>query len=132
LVVRVTLIHEQHLRMVMSDEEGEKGDGSTALPGVRLTSALQDASEEALEQQAELLDVFLSGSGGSRREQRDVGFTDRLSGFGSDVGAFKARVQTSGRVSIPDTEREALGIEEEDLVQVFVVPVERQEKENEQ
>lgn len=110
----------------MSDEEEEKADGSPALPGVRLTSALQDASEEALEQQAELLDVFLSG--GSHEEEKQSGFTERLSGFGADVGAFKARVQTSGRVSIPDTEREALGIEEEDLVQVFVVPVERQEK----
>ena len=115
----------------MSDEE-EVERGPT-LPSVRLTSALQDASEEALEQQAELLDVFLgsSGSGSSRREDKRAGFTDRLSGFGSEVGAFKARVQTSGRVSIPDTEREALGIEEEDLVQVFVVPVERQEKEKE-
>jgi len=132
LVMRVTLIQVRHLSKVMSDEEEGDGDGSPALPGVRLTSALQDASEEALEQQAELLDVFLSGSGKSRREDKRAGFTDRLSGFGSEVGAFKARVQTSGRVSIPDTEREALGIEEEDLVQVFVVPVERQEKENEQ
>ncbi len=115
----------------MSDEEEEKEENSPALPGVRLTSALQDASEEALEQQAELLDVFLSGSGSSRREKGNAGFTDRLSGFGSEVGAFKSRVQTGGRVSIPDTEREALGIEEEDLVQVFVVPVERKEKENE-
>lgn len=127
MVVRVTLMTVWLLGTPMSDEEEvERGP---ALPGARLRNTLQEASEEALEQQAEILDLFLSG--GSRTEERSPGFTDRLSGFGTDVGAFKARVQTGGRVSIPDTEREALGIEEEDLVQVFVVPVERHRKDKE-
>ena len=42
---------------------------------------------------------------------------------------FKTRVQKSGRVSIPDAEREALGIEEGDLVQVVVIPIQKPKKE---
>lgn len=41
---------------------------------------------------------------------------------------FKTRVQKSGRVSIPDAEREALGIEEGDLVQVIVIPLQKKPK----
>jgi len=113
--------------MSEGDDEGKTEDGKSQtqmplFPGAGLTRALQGAGEEALEQQAEMFDLFLRNAGSERRGEG--GFADRLTGFGTDVGAFKARVQTGGRVSIPDTEREALGIGEEDLVQVFVVPVE--------
>jgi bifunctional DNA-binding transcriptional regulator/antitoxin component of YhaV-PrlF toxin-antitoxin module len=39
------------------------------------------------------------------------------------AAAFKARVQSGGRISIPDAERDALDIEEGDLVQAFVIPI---------
>jgi len=113
----------------MTDEDRD-GDGPK-LPGTKVTKALQDAGEEALEQQAELFSQFLRRSGDLPKpdavgsEKGSEGLTDRLTDFGSEVGAFKARVQTSGRISIPDAEREALDIGEEDLVQVFVVPVDR-------
>ncbi|MEM2760754.1 MAG: AbrB/MazE/SpoVT family DNA-binding domain-containing protein [Nitrososphaerales archaeon] len=38
---------------------------------------------------------------------------------------FKATVQSNGRISIPEAEREALGIEDGDLVQVIIVPLEK-------
>lgn len=38
------------------------------------------------------------------------------------TATFKARVQGSGRVSIPKSERDALGIDEGDIVQTIVVP----------
>lgn len=41
---------------------------------------------------------------------------------------FKTRVQKSGRISIPDAEREALGIDEGDLVQVIVIPLPKPKK----
>lgn len=40
-------------------------------------------------------------------------------------GAYKTSVGSGGRISIPEAEREALGIGEGDLVQVIVVPVAR-------
>jgi bifunctional DNA-binding transcriptional regulator/antitoxin component of YhaV-PrlF toxin-antitoxin module len=36
---------------------------------------------------------------------------------------FKTRVQSGGRISIPDAEREALGIDEGDIVQTVVIPL---------
>lgn len=41
----------------------------------------------------------------------------------SSWGAFKTSVGSNGRISIPEAEREALGIKEDDLVQVIVVPI---------
>jgi AbrB family looped-hinge helix DNA binding protein len=40
-------------------------------------------------------------------------------------GTFKTSVGSNGRISIPEAERDALGIKENDLVQVIVIPVER-------
>ncbi len=41
---------------------------------------------------------------------------------------FKTTVQTGGRISIPEAERNALGIEEGDLVQVIIIPLTRKKK----
>jgi AbrB family looped-hinge helix DNA binding protein len=44
----------------------------------------------------------------------------------TNMGAvFKTTVQKAGRISIPEAERDALGIKEGDLVQVMVVPIKR-------
>ncbi len=41
---------------------------------------------------------------------------------------FKTTVQSGGRISIPEAERQALNIEDGDLVQVIIVPIERRHK----
>lgn len=41
---------------------------------------------------------------------------------------FKTTVQSGGRISIPEAERQALNIEEGDLVQVIIIPIERRGK----
>jgi bifunctional DNA-binding transcriptional regulator/antitoxin component of YhaV-PrlF toxin-antitoxin module len=41
---------------------------------------------------------------------------------------FKTTVQTGGRISIPEAERNALGIEDGDLVQVIIIPLSRKKK----
>ncbi|MEM1950526.1 MAG: AbrB/MazE/SpoVT family DNA-binding domain-containing protein [Candidatus Nitrosocaldus sp.] len=43
---------------------------------------------------------------------------------------FKTTVQSNGRISIPEAERKALGIEEGDLVQVIIIPLEKQRRSN--
>ena len=43
-------------------------------------------------------------------------------------GAFKTSVGSNGRISIPEAEREALGLKEGDLVQVVIIPVEKKSK----
>src|SRR5574337_1104078 len=46
-------------------------------------------------------------------------------------GTFKTSVGSNGRISIPEAEREGLGIKEDDLVQVIVIPVERKKQKTE-
>jgi AbrB family looped-hinge helix DNA binding protein len=41
---------------------------------------------------------------------------------------FKTTVQSGGRISIPEAERDALNIEEGDLVQVIIIPIQRRRK----
>jgi hypothetical protein len=79
-------------------------------------SAFREASEQAAEQQQQLLAGLMGGSGGSLGGQL---------GTMSQMATFKTRVQSGGRVSIPDAEREALDIEEGDIVQTVVIPVKR-------
>lgn len=78
------------------------------------------AFQQASEQQQELLQQMLGGSAGS-------GSVDSLNSLQamSQMASFKTRVQSGGRVSIPDAEREALDIEEGDIVQTVVIPVKR-------
>jgi len=43
-------------------------------------------------------------------------------------GAFKTTIGSNGRISIPEAERDALRINEGDLVQVVVIPLEKKKK----
>ncbi|MDZ7688095.1 MAG: AbrB/MazE/SpoVT family DNA-binding domain-containing protein [Halobacteriales archaeon] len=92
----------------MSEEE----DGDVSWPASMVSKQMQ-AGQEAMEQQMSLMKAM-------------SGFPkpDALTG----MGAFKARVQSGGRISLPEAEREALGIEEGDVVQTFVVPVKKNDR----
>lgn len=43
-------------------------------------------------------------------------------------GVFKTSVGSNGRISIPEAERDALGLKEGDLVQVVITPIEKKIK----
>jgi len=83
-----------------------------------------ETGEQAVEQQQELLKQFLSAgmSGGGGMDMNQLGAM-------SQTATFKTRVQSGGRISIPDAERETLDIEEGDIVQAVVVPVKRNREE---
>lgn len=53
-----------------------------------------------------------------------------LKGLSFYNAMFKTTVQSGGRISIPEAERQALDIEDGDLVQVIVIPIERKKKES--
>lgn len=77
----------------------------------------QQAGEQAAEQQTELMRQFLTGGGMSGFSQLDA--------MTRSMATFKTRVQSGGRISIPDAEREALDIDEGDIVQTIVIPITR-------
>jgi len=90
-------------------------------PPAAFAEQFQDVSEEALERQQELYEQWLSATTGEAAS----GGLSELSALSTGTATFKSRVQSGGRISIPDAEREALDIEEGDIVQTVVVPVKR-------
>jgi len=95
----------------MSDES----DGPMWPPA--MFKMFQETSEQAVEQQQELLKQLMGG-GMSGMDMNNLGAM-------TQTATFKTRVQSGGRLSIPDAEREALDIEEGDIVQTVVIPVKR-------
>ena len=77
---------------------------------------MQQASESAMEQQQQMMKQLFAGGGMPTFDMNQLGAM-------SQMATFKTRVQSGGRISIPDAEREALGIEEGDIVQTVVLPV---------
>ena len=57
-------------------------------------------------------------------------FFSMLQGLTFYHAMFKTTIQSGGRISIPEAERQALKIEDGDLVQVIVIPIERKHKNN--
>ena len=92
-----------------------------------ILKAVQQASEQATRQQQEALQQLFAGPQSMVTETG--GLSGDLSAM-SQMATFKTRVQSGGRISIPDAEREALDIEEGDIVQTVVVPVKRNRSDN--
>ncbi|MFB6143348.1 MAG: AbrB/MazE/SpoVT family DNA-binding domain-containing protein [Halorientalis sp.] len=101
----------------MTDDDGTDG---LAWPPAMM-KGLQQASEQAVEQQQEFVQQLLGAS------TSGVGMPQL--GAMNQMATFKTRVQSGGRLSIPDAEREALDIEEGDIVQTVVIPVKRDREE---
>ncbi|WP_255191591.1 AbrB/MazE/SpoVT family DNA-binding domain-containing protein [Natronobeatus ordinarius] len=86
------------------------------------TKQMQEAGEQVAESQQELMTQLMQA--GTNPFEAFEG----ASSFGPmnmGTATFKARVQSGGRISIPEPERDALDIEEGDIVQTIVVPVKR-------
>jgi hypothetical protein len=92
----------------------------TMWPPAMWASALQDAGEDAVEQQQQLFQQFLEASTAGATDATPLGQLGRM---GMNAAVFKTRVRSSGRISIPDAEREALDIDEGDIVQTVVIPL---------
>ena len=98
----------------------EDGDGLMWPPN--MLKAMQETSEQATKKQQEALQSLFMGAGTGSPDLN--GITEEL-GAMSRMATFKTRIQSGGRISIPDAEREALDIGEGDIVQTVVVPVKR-------
>ncbi|WP_256300306.1 AbrB/MazE/SpoVT family DNA-binding domain-containing protein [Haloarchaeobius salinus] len=85
----------------------------------QMQEQMTEASEQMMGSQSELWDQFLKNGAGGSDTMSD------LTAMSHGAAMFKTRVQSSGRISIPDAEREALDIGEGDIVQTIVIPVKR-------
>ncbi len=96
---------------VMTDDSSDP-----VWPPALFGKGLQQVGEQAMEQQSELARGLLAGSTGGMPGAQ-------LGAMSRSMATFKTRVQSGGRVSIPDAEREALDINEGDIVQTVVIPI---------
>jgi hypothetical protein len=96
----------------MSDES----DGPVWPPN--MMKMFTETGEQAVEKQQELFKQMLGAGMSGGMDMNQLGAM-------SQTATFKTRVQSGGRISIPDAERETLDIEEGDIVQAVVVPVKR-------
>jgi|SRR5690349_19830653 len=80
----------------------------------------RDAIEKGVEAQKDLIRNYTA-------VQQDAihNFLTTLQGLTYYNAMFKTTVQSGGRISIPEAERQALNIEDGDLVQVIIIPIRR-------
>ena len=95
----------------------DDSDGSPWLPGT-FTKQLQEAGEQVAQSQQEMMRQLV-GAGVANPLEGASAFGPMNAG----TATFKARVQSGGRISIPDAEREVLDIDDGDIVQTFVIPL---------
>lgn len=95
-------------------------DDEQMWPPALFAKQWQEAGEDVVEQQTKLFRQFLSLNSGSGMDP-----LSQLGAMSMGVATFKTRVQSGGRISIPDAEREALDINEGDIVQSIVIPLKR-------
>ena len=81
---------------------------------------LKEMADKTTKTQADFVQNFAEG--GQKAMYNWFNLAQNLPQF-SSWGAFKTSVGSNGRISIPEAEREAIGIKENDLVQVIVVPI---------
>jgi AbrB family looped-hinge helix DNA binding protein len=120
----------------LTSTEGDGLSSGGGMSGMNMATmmgeSLQEMSKEAMQRHVEM---------GEETVQRQQQLANRMMNVGvpgldtsqlgpmNQVGTFKTRVQSNGRISIPDAERDALDIEEGDIVQTFVIPVKRSDTE---
>lgn len=90
--------------------------------------ALKEMANKAAETQTNFMDNMASMQSKGLDKMFALGQT--MPSF-LNWGAYKTSIGTNGRISIPEAERDALGLKEGDLVQVIVLPIEKKSKNKE-
>ncbi len=87
--------------------------------------ALKEVSDNTKQAQSNLMQNMSSMQNKSMDTMFSIG--QMLPSF-MNWGAYKTTVGSNGRISIPEAERNALGLGEGDLVQVIVLPIAKKSK----
>lgn len=86
---------------------------------------LKEIANKGAKVQSEVMENF--GNIQSKAIDSAFKLAQSMPQFGS-WGAYKTSVGSNGRISIPEAERDALGLKEGDLVQVVIIPIEKKSK----
>lgn len=85
-------------------------------------NALKEISEKTAQAQKEMLDKIASFQTQSISRVADMG--QMIPNF-TNWAAYKTTIGSNGRISIPEAERDALGLGEGSLVQVIILPIDK-------
>ncbi|WP_254531034.1 AbrB/MazE/SpoVT family DNA-binding domain-containing protein [Natrinema gelatinilyticum] len=102
----------------------DDSDRSLWFPPAMFAEGMQEAGEQVAESQQEMMKQLMQATSANPFKSGST-----FGPMNMGTATFKARVQSGGRVSIPGPEREALDIEEGDIVQTIVIPVKRNREE---
>ena len=86
---------------------------------------LKEVSDNTRQAQSNMMENMTSMQNKSMDTMFSIG--EMLPSF-MDWGAYKTTISSNGRISIPEAERNALGLGEGDLVQVIVLPIAKKSK----
>ncbi|WKT57671.1 AbrB/MazE/SpoVT family DNA-binding domain-containing protein [Candidatus Nitrosotenuis chungbukensis] len=86
---------------------------------------LKEMTSKASETQTSFANNMASMQKTAMEQMFNVG--NMMQGF-IGWGAFKTAIGSNGRISIPEAERDALKLNEGDLVQVIVLPIDKKKK----
>ncbi|MFB5623851.1 MAG: AbrB/MazE/SpoVT family DNA-binding domain-containing protein [Nitrosopumilus sp.] len=89
---------------------------------------LKGVSESARQTQSNMMDNMSSMQSKSMDAMFNIG--QMLPSF-MNWGAYKTTISSNGRISIPEAERNALGLGDGDLVQVIILPIAKKPKNKE-
>ena len=89
---------------------------------------LKEVSESARQTQSNMMENMSSIQSKSMDTMFNIG--QMLPSF-MNWGAYKTTISSNGRISIPEAERNALGLGEGDLVQVIILPIAKKSKNKE-
>ena len=87
--------------------------------------ALKGVSESAKQTQSNMMNDMSSMQSKSMDTMFNIG--QMLPSF-MHWGAYKTTISSNGRISIPEAERNALGLGDGDLVQVIILPIAKKSK----
>jgi len=86
---------------------------------------LKGVSESARKAQSNIMENVASMQSKSMDTMFNIG--QMLPSF-MNWGAYKTTISSNGRISIPEAERNALGLNDGDLVQVIILPIAKKSK----
>ena len=89
--------------------------------------AMKELTTKSSEAQADFVNNVSSMQKGVMEQLFNMG--NMMQNF-MGYGAFKTTIGSNGRISIPEAERDALRINEGDLVQVIVIPLEKKKRQS--
>ena len=90
--------------------------------------ALKGVSESTRQAQSNMMENMSSMQNQSMDTMFNIG--QMLPSF-MNWGAYKTTISSNGRISIPEAERNALGLGDGDLVQVIILPIAKKSKNKE-